>query len=83
MNAWLWAATALLPGFAACLWVCYRGGTLDRLIAFEVLATIETLFLLLLAEGYQQPSFYDLALTLAFLGFGGGMVFARMLERWL
>jgi multisubunit Na+/H+ antiporter MnhF subunit len=45
-----------------------------------VLVTIE---LLLLAEGFQHPSFFDLPLTLAFLSFGGGMVFARFVQRWL
>jgi multicomponent Na+:H+ antiporter subunit F len=39
--------------------------------------------MVLLAEGFNRPSFYDLPLTLALLSFGGGMVFARFLQRWL
>jgi multisubunit Na+/H+ antiporter MnhF subunit len=39
--------------------------------------------LLLLAEGYHRAPFFDLALVLALLAFAGGLVFARMLERWV
>ncbi len=45
-----------------------------------MLVTIE---LVLLAQGFQHPSFYDLPLTLVLLSFGGGMVFARFVQRWL
>ncbi len=44
------------------------------------LVTIE---LLLLAEGFDRSSFFDLPLTLALLSFGSGMVFARFVQRWL
>ena len=41
------------------------------------------LILILLAQGMNRPSLYDLALALSLLAFGGGLVFARFLERWL
>jgi len=44
---------------------------------------IVTLLLVMLAEGMSRVNFYDLALALALLAFGGGLVFARFLERWL
>jgi multicomponent Na+:H+ antiporter subunit F len=46
----------------------------------SVVVTIE---LILLAQGFSHPAFYDLALTLVLLSFGGGMVFARFVQRWL
>ena len=39
--------------------------------------------LLLLAEGFGRAPFTDLAVALALLSFGGGLVFARFLERWM
>ena len=38
------------------------------------------LILALLAEGFNRPEFIDVALALALLAFGGGMVFVRFLE---
>jgi multisubunit Na+/H+ antiporter MnhF subunit len=38
---------------------------------------------MLLAEGYHRSFLFDLALMLALLSFGGGMVFVRFLELWL
>ena len=46
-------------------------------------SVIVILELVLLAQGFQHPSFYDLPLTLVLLNFGGGMVFARFVQRWL
>lgn len=83
MNYWLWAALALLGAILPCLYVCATKPAEDRLVALEFVSCIVTLELVLMAEGFHQPSFYDLPLTLALLSFGGGMVFARFLERWL
>jgi multisubunit Na+/H+ antiporter MnhF subunit len=44
---------------------------------------LQTIVLLLLAEGFHRPPFFDLALVLALLALAGGLVFARMLERWV
>jgi multicomponent Na+:H+ antiporter subunit F len=54
-----------------------------RLIGLEMAGMIISLLLVLLAEGMHRPPFYDLALAVALLSFGGGLVFARFLERWL
>ncbi len=83
MNAWLLAATVLLFGLVPCGIVAFRGSPMDRLVGLETAGVIESLLLILLAQGTKQPTFYDLALALALLAFGGGLVFARFLERWL
>ncbi len=83
MNVWLVAATALLFGLVPCGIVTFRGTVMDRLIGLEMAGVIESLLLILLAQGMNRPNFYDLALAMALLAFGGGLVFARFLERWL
>lgn len=83
MNYWLWAALALLLALLPCLRVIATKQLGDRLVALEFASCIVSLEFVLLAEGFHRPSFYDLPLTLAFLSFGGGMVFARFLQRWL
>ena len=39
--------------------------------------------LFLVAVGEKRVPFVDLGLAVALLAFGGGLVFARFLERWL
>jgi multicomponent Na+:H+ antiporter subunit F len=83
MNYWLWAALALLVALVPCLYVSASKPVEDRLVALEFASCIVTLELMLMAEGFCRPAFYDLPLTLALLSFGAGMVFARFLQRWL
>ena len=83
MNAYLWAATALLIGLAPCGLVILRGKIMEALVGLEMAALVNTLVLLVLAEGFHRPPLFDLALVLALLSLAGGLVFARMLERWL
>jgi multicomponent Na+:H+ antiporter subunit F len=84
LNAWLWAATVLLVAFVPCLIVALRSSaSVERLVAFELVGTITTLVILLLAQGFGRTLFFDLALVLALLSFGGGLVYAHFLERWV
>ena len=83
MNAWLLAATVLLFALIPCGVTVFRGGAPNRLVGLEFSSMITVLLLVLLAEGSHRVNFYDLGLALALLSFGGGLVFARFLERWL
>lgn len=83
MNFWLWGAVALLAALVPCLYVCAFKPAEERLVGLEFASCIVTLELMLMAEGFHRPAFYDLPLTLALLSFGAGMVFARFLQRWL
>lgn len=83
MNAWLAAAIALLIGLLPCAFVCLRGETIHRLVAFELAGIVEALVLVLLAEAFQRDVFFDVAVVLAFLSLAGGLVFAHFIERWL
>ena len=83
MNIWLIAATASLLCIAVCFVVALRKDPLVSLVAAEAATVMAVMILLLLAEAYRRPVFTDLALALALLSFGGGLTFARFLERWL
>ncbi len=83
MNVWLWAATGMLLALVPAMVVCFRGRAEDRLAGLEMAGVLVTLDMVLVVEGFHRIPFYDLPLTLALLSFGGGMVFARFIERWL
>jgi len=77
-------AVAVCIGLGPCAMVCLRAqDSLQRLVALEMAGVLVTLALVLLAEAMQRSLFLDLALTQALLAFGGGLVFARFVERWL
>ena len=83
MNAWLVGATVLIFALVPCAVCVFRGDAMERVVGLEMAGVIEVLVLVLLAEGFHRMPFYDLALALALLAFGGGLVFVRFLERWL
>jgi multicomponent Na+:H+ antiporter subunit F len=84
LNIWLWAATALLIGLGPIVLVALRSpAPVERLAALELAGTITTVLLLLLAQGFDRSLFFDLALVMALLSFGGGLVYAHFLERWV
>jgi multicomponent Na+:H+ antiporter subunit F len=83
VNEWLIAASILLVGLVPCGVVMLRGSVIEALVGLQMAGVLQTVVLLLLAEGFHRPPFFDLALVLALLTLAGGLVFARMLERWV
>jgi multicomponent Na+:H+ antiporter subunit F len=83
VNGWLLAAGAMIACLIPCGIACLRGELADRLVGLSATGLIAALVLLLGAEGLHRQPFTDLALALALLSFGGGLVFARFLERWM
>ncbi len=83
MNGWVAAAGALLGALLPCGLTAFRAGHMERLVGLEMTSVVATLLLLCLAVAEDRPAFVDVALTLSLLSFGGGLVFARFLERWL
>jgi multicomponent Na+:H+ antiporter subunit F len=82
-TGWLVAGAVLLASVLPLLWVCLRRPILEALVALELAGTITTLVLLIIAQGTHRQPFFDLALVSALLSFGGGLAFARFLERWV
>jgi len=83
VNVWLIAATVLLAGLIPCGVVMLRGSIVEALVGLQMAGIVQTIVLLLLAEGFHRPPFFDLAVVLALLTLAAGLVFARMLERWV
>ncbi|HSN32962.1 MAG TPA: monovalent cation/H+ antiporter complex subunit F [Ideonella sp.] len=70
---------ALIPAVATAL----RKRLADRLVGLELVAVLASQLLFLYAVGEKRPAFVDVGLTVGILAFGGALVFARFLERWL
>lgn len=85
MNAHAWVIAAMLcsAGLAPCAWMCLRGGPEQRLVGVEMTSIVVVLVMTMLCVGFGRASYIDLPLTMAVLSFGGGLIFARFMERHL
>lgn len=83
MSAFVITAIVMLAAVLPCGVVICRGTVMDALVAYEAVSAIAVMVLILLAEGFGRTGEFELAVLLAVLLFGSGLVFARFLERWL
>jgi multicomponent Na+:H+ antiporter subunit F len=83
MTAWTAAASVLLAALLPVALVVWRRAEMDGVVALELGGVVVILLMVLLAEAYGDPAFADLALVLALLSLGSGLVFVRFLERWI
>jgi multisubunit Na+/H+ antiporter MnhF subunit len=78
VNAWLAAALVLLAGAAPlCVVGVASGRPVRRLAALTLLSTVVGAVLLVLPQGYDRPSYQDMALVLGVLAPAGTLVFTR------
>ncbi|HTV98808.1 MAG TPA: monovalent cation/H+ antiporter complex subunit F [Streptosporangiaceae bacterium] len=83
MNAFVLAAIAMLIAIVPCGILLVRGTIMDAVVAYEAITAIAVMVLILLAEGFRRSGEFELPVLLAVLMFGSGLVFVRLLERWL
>lgn len=83
MNAWMITAVVIAACLLPCADMCLRGTPERRLVGVEMTGIIVTLALVLFTVGTARLPFIDLPLTMAIMSFGGGLVFARFLEKHL
>ena len=83
MNAFQWAGTVLVALELPLLLLAARLPRLDALVAVEAGASIFTLALVRLAQGFHRTAYTVLGLAAAVLTFAGSMVFVRFFEKEL
>lgn len=83
MNAWMAAGVAVCAGLVPCAWMSLRGAPERRLVGLEMTSMIVTIAMVMFTVGTNRLPFIDMPLALAILSFGGGLVFARFLGRYL
>jgi multisubunit Na+/H+ antiporter MnhF subunit len=77
---------ASIAGLAALVpagWLAFTAELEQRLVALEMAGILCTLELMLLTMAFSRMPMMDLAVALALLSFGSGMVFAHFLARYL
>ena len=77
------AAIAMLISLIPAGIVVARGDLPEAVVAYEFITAVMVMVLALLAQAFQRSSLFELPVLLALLMFGGGLVFVRVIERWL
>jgi multisubunit Na+/H+ antiporter MnhF subunit len=83
MNLWLIAGAATTAALVPCAAMCLRGDAERRLVGLEMASLLVSIAMVMFTVGFGRLPFIDLAVALAILSFGGGIVFARFLEKHL
>jgi multisubunit Na+/H+ antiporter MnhF subunit len=83
VNFWLTTGAIVCATLIPCADMCLRGSPERRLVGLEMTSLIITIALVLFTIGFGRIPFIDLPLALAIMSFGGGLVFARFLEKHL
>ena len=83
MNAWLFAGAGVCLSLLPCAAMCLSGRAERRLVGFQMTGIIVILALIIFTVVFGRMPFIDIALTAAIMSFGGGLVFARFLEKHL
>jgi len=83
VNVWFVAVVPLLLGIVTCAVVAARGRLMDGLVAIELASALAVVTLLIVEQGMQRQSFFDVSLALAVVTLPSTLLFARMYRRWL
>ena len=83
MNAWEIAGVAVMATLIPCADMCLRGSPERRLVGLEMAGILIAIDMVLFTVGFGRTPYIDLPLALAIMSFGGGLVFARFLEKHL
>lgn len=83
MNSWLLASQFITAALIPLSWAAMRGDARQRLVAFYMGGVVVTLLMMLLTMAFDRMPMMDLAITLALMSFGGGIVFAHFFARHL
>jgi multisubunit Na+/H+ antiporter MnhF subunit len=78
VNVWLAAALVLPAGLVGCAFTLARGDPVDGLVALEVVGTVLTLELALLAVGLHRSVYWTLPLVLPLVSFAGALLLVRV-----
>ena len=77
------AAIAMLVCLVPAGIVVARDDLASAVVGYEFITSVMVMVLALMAQAFQRPGLFELAVVLALLMFGGGLVFVRAMERWL
>lgn len=83
MNAFLLAGTVLVVLMVLPAIVCLRARPIEGVVALQLCGTLLVTALLALTEGFHRSIYFNVPLIAAAVTWIGGLIFVRMLGRFL
>ena len=83
MNPWQITGAVIAAALLPCADMCLRGSPERRLVGLEMTGIVVILAMICYTVGFGRIPFIDLPLAMSIMSFGGGLVFARFLEKHL
>ena len=83
MNAFLITAIVMLVALIPCGIVVLKGSAMEAVVAFEAIASVVVMVLILIPQGFNRSGIFELPVLSAVLIYGSGLVFVRFMERGL
>jgi len=83
MSAFAIAAAAMLACLVPLGLLAARGAPMEAVVAYEGATAVLVMVLVLLPEAFRRTGLFELPVLAAVLLLAGGLVFVRLLERYL
>jgi hypothetical protein len=83
VSAFVAAAIGMLVAVIPLGIVAWRGSLMAAVVAYQAISSVVVMVLVLLCQGFNRSAEFELPVLLAVLLLGSGLVFVRVLERWL
>jgi hypothetical protein len=83
LSSFVVAAVGLLVCLVPIGVTAARGSTMDAVVAYQGASSIMVMALILLPQGFLRTGLFEFPVLTAVLLLGGGIVFVRLVERYL
>lgn len=83
MTLWLAAGAGVCCALVPCAAMALAGSAERRLVGLQMTSLVLVFALVIFAIAAGRPILVDIGLTAAVMSYGGGLVFARFLEKHL
>jgi len=81
MNLWLAAGVGLSLALLPCGFMCFSGSAERRLVGVQMTSLLLTMIVVAMTLASGRLPFLDVAFALALCAYGGGLLYARFMER--
>jgi multisubunit Na+/H+ antiporter MnhF subunit len=81
MNLWLAASVGLSLALIPCAFMCFSASPERRLVGIQMTGLLLTILFVAITLAFGYLRFIDVAVALALCAYGGGLFYARSMEK--
>ena len=81
MNLWLNASIGVSLALFPCAFMCFSASLERRLVGIQMTSLLLTIIFVTFALAFRALTLLDIAIALALVAYGGGLFYARSMEK--